>query len=153
MVLLFWSRWLSLRDLATWRNERRMTSRGQFRCAFCAKDYEQSVAFYRDGLELEVIGEWNRGPGDRGTLFQAASGIIEVLSLPNPPDPDAAADYLPPQGIRVIIETGDVSDWYRRCEAKGLSIVEPLTDQAWGHRRFVLTDPDGLRLYFFSEIE
>ncbi len=130
-----------------------MTNRGQFRCAFNARDYDLSVAFYRDGLELEVITAWDRGPGDRGTLFRAASGIIEVLSLPNLPDPDAASDYLPPQGVSVMIETADVSGWYRRCEEQGLAIKEPLANQPWGHRRFVLTDPDGLRLYFFSEIE
>jgi uncharacterized glyoxalase superfamily protein PhnB len=76
-----------------------------------------------------------------------------VLSLPDLPDPDAASDDLSPQGVSVIIETEDVSGWYRCCDAKGLSIQEPLVDQPWGHRRFVLTDPDGLRLYFFSEIE
>jgi len=130
-----------------------MTNRGQFRCAFHAKDYDASVAFYRDGLELEVISTWDRGPGDRGTLFRAASGVIEVLSLPGLPDPDAASDYLPPQGVSVILETEDVSAWYRRCKEKGLSIEEPLVDQPWGHRRFVLTDPDGLRLYFFRENE
>ena len=131
-----------------------MTTRGRFRCSFAAQDYDASVAFYREGLELEVIGSWDRGPGDRGTLFRAASGIIEVLTLPERPDVDGTlGDYVPPQGISVMIETEDVSGYYRRCEEKGLAAKEPLADQPWGHRRFVLTDPDRLRLYFFSEIK
>jgi catechol 2,3-dioxygenase-like lactoylglutathione lyase family enzyme len=108
---------------------------GQFRCVLHAKDYEASVAFYRDGLGLEVVSAWDRGPGDRGTLFRAASGIIDVLSLPKLPDPDAASDYVVPQGVSVMIETDDVVSFYSRCEVKGLPIEEPLADQPWGHRR------------------
>jgi catechol 2,3-dioxygenase-like lactoylglutathione lyase family enzyme len=126
---------------------------GEFRFVFHAKDYEASVAFYRDALELEVASAWDRGPGDRGTLFQAASGIIEVMSLPGLPDPDAASDYVPPHGVSVMIETDDVVAFHSRCEANGLPIEEPIADQPWGHRRFVLSDPDGLRLCFFGEIE
>jgi catechol 2,3-dioxygenase-like lactoylglutathione lyase family enzyme len=126
---------------------------GQFRCVLHAKDYEASLTFYRDRLGLKVVSAWDRGPGDRGTLFRAASGIIEVLSLRGLPSPDAAADYIPPQGVSVMIEIDDVVAFHSRCETMGLPIEEPLADQPWGHRRFVLTDPDGLRLSFFSEIE
>ncbi len=33
---------------------------GQFRFAFFARDYESTVAFYRDGLELPIAGTWDR---------------------------------------------------------------------------------------------
>ena len=55
---------------------------GEFRLVFYTRDYEATVAFYRDGLELPIVGGWDRGPEDRGTLFQAAAGIIETLQAP-----------------------------------------------------------------------
>jgi catechol 2,3-dioxygenase-like lactoylglutathione lyase family enzyme len=58
-----------------------MAGAGEIRFIFRAKDYDASVTFYRDGLELPIVGSWDRGPDERGTLFQAASGIIEVLAL------------------------------------------------------------------------
>ena len=127
--------------------------RRQFRCVFNAKDYEASVTFYRDGLGLEVVSAWDRGPGDRGTLFRAATGIIEVVSRSGLPGPDAASRQVAPQGVSVMIEIDDVEAFHSHCQAKGLPIDEPLKDLPWGHRRFSLTDPDGLRLQFFSEIE
>ena len=55
-------------------------SRGQFRFSYFTPDYETTVAFYREGLGLPVIEFWDRNPEDRGTLFGAASGLIEVLT-------------------------------------------------------------------------
>ena len=57
-------------------------NQSEFRCAFVARDYKASVAFYRDDLKLNKVGGWDRGHDDRGTLFAAAAGIIEVMALP-----------------------------------------------------------------------
>ena len=54
----------------------------QFRFGYFTPKYEETVAFYRDGLELPSIEAWDRTADDRGTLFGAASGVIEVLALP-----------------------------------------------------------------------
>ena len=126
---------------------------GEFRCAFFARDYERTLAFYRDGLELPVIEAWNHGPDDQGTLFSAASGLIEVLKLPQRQEPDSVWDYRAPQGVWVVIETDDVKAWYGRALQKGLPIKEKLTDQEWGHRSFRLVDLDGIEVYVFSKID
>jgi catechol 2,3-dioxygenase-like lactoylglutathione lyase family enzyme len=62
--------------------------KGQFRFAYFTPKYEETVAFYRQGLELQSIEAWDRTPDDRGTLFGAASGVIEVLALPRDAQPD-----------------------------------------------------------------
>ena len=119
---------------------------GEFRFIFRAQDYEASVAFYRDGLELPIVGSWDRGPAERGALFQAASGIIEVLALA------PGAEYVPPQGMELSYEVDDVDGWYRRVREKGLSIRGELADKPWGHRSFSLTDPDGIKVILYSSI-
>ena len=128
-----------------------MTS-GQFRCAFFAPDYESTVAFYRDGLGLSLIESWDKGRDDRGTLFRAASGIIEVMALPQDKDEGSVWDYREPQGMWIVIEVKDVDVLYRRVLARGLPIKEELKNQNWGHRSFIVSDPNGMGLYIFSEI-
>ena len=122
---------------------------GKFLFAFFARDYESTVAFYRDGLELPIAGTWDRGPDQRGTLFTAASGLIETLALPENRD-ESVWDYRPPQGVVIMIEVDDVDSQYKRALEKELPIKEELRDQDWGHRSFRVSDPDGITLYFFS---
>ncbi len=57
-------------------------SNGEFRVMLRTKSfqvYETVVACYRDGWELPVIDSWDTD-GGRGTLLQAAAGVIEVLA-------------------------------------------------------------------------
>src|SRR5712692_1878792 len=123
---------------------------GQFRCAFHAKDYESTVAFYRDGLGLPVVETWDRGRDDRGTLFRAASGIVEVMALPHQKEEGSAWDYREPQGVMMVIEVENVDELHGRALARGLPVKERLKNQAWGHRSFIVSDPNGLAIYFFS---
>jgi catechol 2,3-dioxygenase-like lactoylglutathione lyase family enzyme len=144
---------LSLPDgeVAHRRTEGSMTT-GQFRFAYFTPQYEATVAFYREGLELPVLETWDRHPDDRGTLFGAASGMIEVLALPRGGASAHLWDARPPQGAFMVIEVPDVEAHYQRAVAQGLPITQGLTDQDWGHRSFCIRDPNGLTLYFFREI-
>ena len=47
--------------------------KGEFRCTYIVQDYEATLPFYRDRLELPVVEGWDRRPEDRGALFSAAS--------------------------------------------------------------------------------
>jgi len=118
----------------------------EFRIIFRAKDYDASVTFYRDGLELPVVGSWDRGPAERGTLFQAASGIVEVLALPH------GEEHTPLQGVELAYEVDGVDARYRRVQEKGLPIRGKLADKPWGHRSFSVTDPDGIKVILYSII-
>ena len=125
---------------------------GQFRCAFFARDYESTVAFYGDALGLPVLESWDRGRDDRGTLFGVASGVIEVLALPQEKHEGEAWDYRDPQGIWMVVEVEDVDERYSQAVARGLPIKEALKNQPWGHRSFIVSDPNGVAIYFFSEV-
>lgn len=119
---------------------------GKFRFIFRTQNYEGSVAFYRDGLGLPVVGSWDRGPAERGTLFQAASGIIEVLALA------PGRERVSLQGGELAYEVDDVDGWYQRVQEKGLPIRGELADKPWGHRSFSVTDPDGIKVILYSTI-
>jgi len=119
---------------------------GEFRFIFRAQDYEAAVAFYRDGLNLPIVGSWDQGPAQRGTLFQAASGIIEVLARA------PGQECVSLQGGELAYEVDDVDGWYRRVQEKRLPIQGELADKPWGHRSFSVTDPDGIKVILYSII-
>jgi len=125
----------------------------QFRFAYFAPKYEETLAFYREFLELTVIEAWDRTPEDRGTLFGAASGVIEVLALPDSGQSDHLWDARPPQGAFMVIEVNHVEWLYHCAVERGLPIQEALKEQPWGHRGFCVREPNGLTIYFFSELE
>src|SRR5215213_9853920 len=112
----------------------------EFRFAYFTPSYEATVAFYRDALELPVIGTWDRHANDRGTIFRAASGMIEVLALPTGGGSSHLWDDRPPQGAFMVIEVDQLETRYQRALDKGLPIKQGLTDQSWGHRSFCVSD-------------
>lgn len=124
---------------------------GQFRFAYFTPRYDETVAFYRDAIALPVIESWDRHADDRGTLFGAGAGMIEVLARPASP---GASDHLwdsrPPQGAFMVIEVERVDALHARVAGRGIALQQDLTDQPWGHRSFCVCEPNGLTLYFFS---
>jgi catechol 2,3-dioxygenase-like lactoylglutathione lyase family enzyme len=124
----------------------------QFRFAYFTPVYDQTVAFYRDGLGLAVSHSWDRSPDDRGTVVKAASGLIEILAVPESGSADHLFDGRPPQGAFMVIEVDDVDEVHRRAVEKGLPVQQELKDQSWGHRSLCLREPNGLTLFFFTPI-
>jgi catechol 2,3-dioxygenase-like lactoylglutathione lyase family enzyme len=126
-------------------------SRGQFRFGYFTPLYEETVAFYRDRLGFPLIESWNRNIDDRGSLFSAASGIIEVIARPTGPSSHPWDDR-PPQGAFMVVEVTDVDAFCRRVVEHRVPLAQRLTDQPWGHRSFCVMEPGGLTLSFFQEI-
>lgn len=124
---------------------------GQFRFAYFTSSYDETVAFYRDGLAMPVTHSWDRSPDDRGSLIAAAGGLIEVLYRPNG-ESDHLFDDRPPQGAFMVIEAERVDDLYRRALDARLPIQQELGDRSWGHRSFCVREPNGLTLYFFTAL-
>jgi catechol 2,3-dioxygenase-like lactoylglutathione lyase family enzyme len=123
----------------------------QFRFCYFTLEYEKTLAFYRDGLGLPLVDSWDRSPDDRGSLFAAASGLIEVIVRPTGPS-SHLWDERPPQGASMVIEVPDVDAVHRRALDRGLPVTQAPTNQSWGHRSFCVREPNGLTIYFFSEL-
>ena len=120
---------------------------GVFRFMFVAKDYDASVAFYRDGLGLPVDHDWNFGPEDRGTVFQAGLGSVEVLGgLPG-------LAYAAPQGPWMSIQVADPDAFYQLALERGLKVVLEPTTFPWGQRMLKVQDPDGIVIWLFSPVK
>lgn len=119
-------------------------SNGQFRFVFTARDYPTSVAFYRHSLGLPVDHDWDYGPADKGTVFLAGTGIIEIFVLP------PGTDWVKPQGISMLIQVDDADRWLQRAQEHNLKIIQEPVSYPWGHRVLRVEDPDGIIVSLFS---
>ena len=76
----------------------------EFRFFYFTNRYLETVAFYKDLLQLEVIRSWNRGLYDKGTIFKSPNGTgwIEIEEGPEPAQLQGG----------LYIEVEDVDFWY-----------------------------------------
>jgi catechol 2,3-dioxygenase-like lactoylglutathione lyase family enzyme len=128
-------------------------STGQFRLIYNSARYDETVAFYRDGLELPLGEAWDEGLEARGSVFQAASGLIEVMAHPTT-EAEQWVVYPPklPAGVSLAFEVEDVDEWYQRARAKQLPIKTELADFNWGQRGFALIEPNGLVVFIYKPL-
>jgi catechol 2,3-dioxygenase-like lactoylglutathione lyase family enzyme len=114
------------------------------------KDLEKSVAFY------EVLGFVfkKRVPNVAVTMYLNEFWIeflledkvvTEAFKEDVPVSPKGAGQY-----IHINVE--DVNEFYKGVVAKGLNPLSKPQDFPWDHREFVLADPDGYKLVFFTRL-
>ena len=100
--------------------------------------FDESVRFYGEQLGWPVTKEF---PGGRIFGF-GEQARVEVLD-----DPSA-----PPSTAMCAMAVADADALADRLAAAGVTIVQPPTDQPWGHRNLAIVDPNGMRLVFFHEL-
>jgi len=113
-------------------------------------DIEGAIAFYRDGLGMEV-NEFGTDPeSGRPNIFLASiEGAKFLVSR------DRAFTKTGDSGsggVTLYFHLDSPVDGYveRFRSADGVEIVEDLTDQWWGDRTFTIRDPWGYVLIFSS---
>lgn len=92
---------------------------------------EASRAFYADFLGFEV-------GFDLGWILTFVSPTEPAAQL-SVIEADAAAPVHPD----LTIEVDQIESLYRDAQRRGHRIIYPLTDEAWGVRRFFVQDPHG----------
>lgn len=95
-------------------------------------DIEEASGFYTDYLGLSVE-EFNMGWVAR---FSSPTGEASVQLVTR----DATA----PHDAVISVHVGSrVDEAYAEAQRRGYEIVHPLTEEAWGLRRFFVRAPDG----------
>ncbi len=128
-----------------------MKDSGAFRLTYFTEKYNETIVFYKDTLELEVLHVWDRHANDKGTLLKSGVGTIEVMLKPDETYRIKGLDYRKPQGVFACLQVDDVTALYEKYKKKSLVFREDLVDQSWGHRSFSVEDPNGIVLFFFEE--
>jgi len=127
----------------------------EFRFAFFARDFEKSIHFYRDILGMTPTGEWWNRPEGKGALLSAGgTAVIEIYGAAEGKTYEGPA----PIAINLALRFENISavdDFYKRLAALEndvLSLESP-QDRTWGHRSFIVYDPDGIAVHIYCEIK
>ncbi len=114
----------------------------EFRFFYFTPIYEETVLFYKNRLRLKELRSWDRGPCQKGTIFQSpnGSGLIEILE----------GTTTPVLQGEIYIEVEDVDHWHEKIVEEKIRIVHPLSDTSYGHRCFKFADPNKLIIGLFK---
>jgi catechol 2,3-dioxygenase-like lactoylglutathione lyase family enzyme len=125
-----------------------MTLSLQF-CNITVNDVDESLAFYRDALGLEVLRNVEAGGFHWVTLGDATRpGAQIVLSEPHAGRSQADGDVLQElltKGVLpvIVFASDDVDAAFERAQASGAEVLQELIDQGWGPRDCAFRDPSG----------
>ena len=125
---------------------------GKFRFTYFTDKYEETCSFYKSKLGFNLEHSWDRTEHDKGALFKAGVGLVEILHLPNDEEKrNEGLDYRVPQGVFMVIQVWNIDKLFNKYKAMGVSFKQEIVDQAWGHRSFSVLDPNGVVLLFIQD--
>jgi uncharacterized glyoxalase superfamily protein PhnB len=101
--------------------------------------FDQSIEFYCEALELELVEEWHEG-GHGAVVRLALGGNLELIEV------DHADGH---GGVALGLEVDDADEWYERLLAAGRTAKAPPVD-AFGKRGFGTTDPNGVPVNIYT---
>jgi uncharacterized glyoxalase superfamily protein PhnB len=107
------------------------------------KDVEAAKAFYTEHLDARVI-------FDAGWYVSLRIGGREgpevAFAVPHH-DQDRS---ISPGTLSLYVEVDDADAAHLKVSRTGAPIDSPPSDKPWGDRSFMLSDPNGVRVYVFS---
>jgi catechol 2,3-dioxygenase-like lactoylglutathione lyase family enzyme len=123
----------------------------EFRFAFYAKDFTRSVSFYQNTLGMHWIGGWDRPDGKGALLSAGGTAVIEIYGAPE------GFSYNGPQPVAINLalrlgSAAEVDAFHAKLFAAGASVQGAPENRSWGHRSFIVNDPDGIPVHIYCEI-
>ena len=117
-------------------------------CFVLVHDPDASLAFYRDGLGLELRNDVARGDFrwiTVGAGSQPGVGIVLTNYLNgSPADSEAVAALVAKGALNgVHFHTDDLDGTFEKLSSSSAEIVQEPTDQSWGTRDMAVRDPSG----------
>jgi catechol 2,3-dioxygenase-like lactoylglutathione lyase family enzyme len=118
-------------------------------CHITVNDPDESLAFYRDGLGLELRNDVSSGGFRWVTLGSATQpGLEIVLSEPHAGrsegDGDALQELLTKGSLpNIVFRTDDLDAAFEHLRASGAEVLQEPIDQPWGPRDCAFRDPSG----------
>ena len=108
------------------------------------RDAEKSLAFYRDVLGLEYLGDLTF-PGNHMWRFQAGKSVVKLLE--QTPTPDAANPTGDATGFRYLsLFVANIDELVDEIGSAGCEIIIPVTEFQPGARFAFVADPEGNRI-------
>src|SRR3954449_5842767 len=147
-----------------------MAVTGFFHAGVTVRDMDAALAFYRDGLGLEVISDgrtggpsaqriWNFDPGRVRVVFLKVPGsdaVVELFEFPDVERHGASARPCDYGAGHFCLYTDDAEGLYARLEAEGFGsrshgVVTIDEGRFAGAKAVYLIDPDGYHVELFQK--
>jgi catechol 2,3-dioxygenase-like lactoylglutathione lyase family enzyme len=122
------------------------------------EDLDRSLAFY---VEVAGFRKLFGRPEERFAYLDrdGAQLMLEEAAGPGRRFRTASLEHPYGRGINLMIEVGNIDSLHARVRAAGVEIVIPLEERWYrenevenGQRQFVVADPDGYLLRFFTDL-
>lgn len=108
---------------------------------FAVSALDAAIEFYQSKLGFSLAWTW----GTPATRAGVALGDIEIQL-------DCTGVGAPPGPSVVYCHMSGVESYYAACKARGVSFALELGERSWGMLDFRVTDPDGNRIGFGSQL-
>lgn len=126
----------------------------QLRLVITVDDYERALEFYRDALGMHEYAAYAAPNGGRVTLLDAGRATVELADA-------AQADFIDEVEVgrrvagrlRVAFEVPDAEAATGRLATAGADVIAAPTRTPWDSLNARLTDPDGVQLTLFQELQ
>ena len=110
-------------------------------------DLEEMKAFYRDLFPFAVDSE-----SDTSLALRAGSVLLGLRKRTRGYDGAGLRPELPGVQLAFLVSPAQVDECYAQLVAKGVTILEPPTNQERGHRTVYFADPEGNQLEIYAEL-
>lgn len=102
-------------------------------------DVPAAASFYRHVLGFEATFE-----SDWYVSLRLGAFELALLAYDHETIPEGYGAR--PNGVILNLEIDDVDDVHQHLIREGIEVVQPLRDEAWGQRHFIVAAPDGVLL-------
>ena len=107
-------------------------------------EVEKIKRFYLNTLGFKVVFD---GKGYLGLKAPGSKGPEVSFMIP-----EAGQPCFNGAGLTYCFLVDDVNKEYKQLSEQGVTMLQPLRDNPWGDRSFIIADPIGVALYFYQEI-
>lgn len=125
----------------------------EFRFAFYARDFDKSLDFYQIALGMKYVGGWDRADGRGALLSAGGTAVVEIYGAAEGKTYDGPRPSALNLALR-LENAAAVDTFFQRLAGNSLldATYEPPQDRHWGHRSFVIYDPDGIPIHIYCEL-
>jgi NAD(P)-dependent dehydrogenase (short-subunit alcohol dehydrogenase family) len=122
----------------------------ELRVALTVSDLDKAAAFYRDGLGLSTVNEWEL-PEGRGLLLGAGRATLELLDQSMVAYVDQIEAGQRVSGpVRLVFEVSDVATAREALQQAGAAPLHEIVDTPWGDHNARVRSPEGMQITLFE---
>ena len=125
----------------------------EVRIALTVASYEEAVLFYRDGLGLDVVEQWQTAEGKGMILALGPQTTLELFDAAQATLVDRLEVGRRVSGpIRLAFQVPDVEAEVSALQQAGATVLSQPTRMPWGDRNARIETPDGMQVTLYEVV-